>query len=97
MVQAGGQEAVKAAVEMVQNLTRDTMPEAIAVLPGTKSYRDAWEVAVKAAEKYNEPGVYTALHGYEWTSTEKGYNRHRVVIYRGGADQARMMEPYSTS
>ena len=96
MIQAGGQEGVKAAVEIIQGLTQGTMPEALAVLPGTKSYRDAWEVAIKAAEKYNEPGVYTALHGYEWTSTEKGYNRHRVVIYRGGADQARMMEPYST-
>ncbi len=96
MVQAGGQEGVKAAVEIVQGLTEGTMPEALAVLPGTDSYRDAWQVAVKAAEKYNEPGRYTALHGYEWTSTEKGYNRHRVVIYRDGADKASMMDPYST-
>ena len=96
MIQAGGQEGVKAAVEIIQGLTQGTMPEALAVLPGTKTYRDAWEIAITAAEKYNEPGVYTALHGYEWTSTERGYNRHRVVIYRGGADQARVMEPYST-
>ena len=96
MIQEGGQEGVKAAVEIIQGLTQGTMPEALAVLPGTDSYRDAWMVSVDAAEKYNEPGVYTALHGYEWTSTEGGYNRHRVVIYRGGADKASMVEPYST-
>jgi hypothetical protein len=96
MIQEGGQEGVKAAVEIIQGLTQGTMPEALAVLPGTDSYRDAWMVSVDAAEKYNEPGHYTALHGYEWTSTEKGYNRHRVVIYRDGADKASMVMPYST-
>jgi hypothetical protein len=96
MIQAGGQEAVAAAVEIIMSLTEDTMPEALAVLPGSDEYRSAWEVSMDAAEKYNDPGRYTALHGYEWTSTEKGINRHRVVIYRDGADKASMVMPYST-
>ncbi|MBW2580306.1 MAG: DUF3604 domain-containing protein, partial [Deltaproteobacteria bacterium] len=96
MIQEGGQSGMRAAVEIIQGLTQGTMPKALAVLPGTNSYRDAWMVSVNAAEKYNKPGRYTALHGYEWTSTEKGYNRHRVVIYRDGADKASMVEPYST-
>ena len=96
MIQAGGQEGVKAAVEIIQGLTQGTMPEALAVPPGSDAYRNAWEVAMNAAEKYNEPGHYTAFHGYEWTSTEKGLNRHRVVIYRDGANKASMMMPYST-
>ena len=44
---------------------RTVLPEALAVLPGSDDYRDAWEVSVSAAEKYNDPGDYTALHGYE--------------------------------
>ena len=96
MIQEGGQSGVQAAVEIIQGLTQGTMPEALAVLPGTDAYRNAWMVSVNAAEKYNEPGRYTALHGYEWTSTEKGYNRHRVVIYRDGADKASMVDPFST-
>jgi hypothetical protein len=96
MVQAGGQEGVKAAVEIIQSLTMNTMPEALAILPGSDVYRSAWEVSLDAAEKYNEPGRYTALHGYEWTSTESGINRHRVVIYRDDADKASILVPYST-
>ena len=96
MIQAGGQEGVKAAVEIIQSLTMNTMPEALAVLPGSDVYRAAWEVSLDAAEKYNEPGRYTALHGYEWTSTENGINRHRVVIYRDDADKASILVPYST-
>ena len=96
MIQQGGQEAVKVAVEIIQGLTEGTMPEALRMLPGTDGFRSAWEEAVTAAEKYNEPGQYTAFHGYEWTSTTGGYNLHRVVIYRDGGAQAIQLEPYTT-
>ncbi len=96
MVQAGGQEGVKAAVEIVQSLTMNTMPEALASLPGTEAYESAWKVTVDAAEKYNDPGRFTAFIGYEWTSTDKGFNLHRVVVYRDGGGLARQVEPYTT-
>jgi hypothetical protein len=96
MIQAGGQEAVGVAVEIVQALTGGTFPPALASLPGTEAYRSAWETTYKAAEDANEPGEFTALIGYEWTSTEKGFNLHRVVVYRDGADKASVMEPYTT-
>ena len=96
MIRAGGQEAVAAAVEIIQSLTQNSMPEALASLPGSEAYRSAWETTVKAAEKYNEPGRYTAFIGYEWTSTDGGINLHRVLIYRGGGNEALMVEPYTT-
>ncbi|MGI9289898.1 MAG: DUF3604 domain-containing protein [Gammaproteobacteria bacterium] len=96
MVQAGGQEGVKAAVEIIQALTSDSFPEALASFPGSDAYRDAWELTMDAAEKYNDPGVFTAFIGYEWTSTDKGYNLHRVVLYRDDETKASQMEPYTT-
>ena len=81
MVQAGGQSGVQAAVEIIQALTANNFPEALASFPGSDAYRSAWEETVDAAEAYNDPGKFTAFIGYEWTSTDSGYNLHRVVVY----------------
>ena len=89
MIQEGGQSGVAAAVEIVQALTADKFPPALAALPGSDAYRSAWELTINAAEKYNEPGRFTAIIGYEWTSTDSGDNLHRVVVYRDGASSRR--------
>ena len=54
-----------------------------------------WNEVVDAAEKYNEPGNFTAFIGYEWTSLIRGNNLHRVVIYRDNEDKARGTLPYT--
>jgi hypothetical protein len=96
MVMAGGQEGVKAAVEIIVAFSQNEFPPALAALPGSDAYRSAWEVAVNAAEAHNDPGDFTAFIGYEWTSNAAGNNLHRVVIYRDGAHKATMMVPYTT-
>jgi hypothetical protein len=96
MVRAGGQEGVKAAVEIIVAFSQGTFPEKLESLPGSPAYRSAWEETIAAAEKYNEPGRFTAFIGYEWTSNTGGNNLHRVVIFRDGADKAGRMEPYTT-
>ena len=57
----------------------------------------AWEKTVAIADKYNEPGKFTALIGYEWTvNAGGGDNLHRNIIYRDGADKAKAMLPLTT-
>jgi hypothetical protein len=87
---------VKAAVEIIIAFSQGTFPEALASLPGNPAYRSAWEQTIKAAEKYNEPGEFTAFIGYEWTSNTGGNNLHRVVIYRDSGNRAERMEPFVT-
>jgi len=61
----------------------------------TKMVQDMWNVVVDAAEKHNEPGKFTAFIGFEWTSSPKGSNLHRNIIFRNGGDAAKKVLPFS--
>ena len=45
----------------------------------------AWRYVTNMADQYYQPGAFTTLHGFEWTSHPGGDNMHRVVIFRDGA------------
>jgi hypothetical protein len=97
MVQKGGENGVKAALEIIDAFSRGTFPKALMSLPGSEAYRSTWQQIIAAAEKYNEPGRFTAFIGYEWTSqVPPGNNLHRVVVYRDGGDKAIQTEPFTT-
>ena len=54
-----------------------------------------WQRITAAAEKYNEPGRFTAMIGFEWTSSPSGNNLHRNVLFRDGKDKADTIIPLS--
>ncbi|MDJ0848903.1 MAG: DUF3604 domain-containing protein [Myxococcota bacterium] len=54
-----------------------------------------WREFVETADEYNEPGRFTAMTGFEWTSTPDGRNLHRVIVFADGADKTSQVLPYS--
>jgi hypothetical protein len=93
-VNAGGETALMATMDVITSFTSGQIPK---VLLEDKFAQSIWDRYLKTAEAFNEPGRFTAMIGYEWTSTEGGNNLHRNVLYRDGADLARRMLPYTTT
>jgi hypothetical protein len=97
MMKAGGAEAAKAAGEIVSAQANNKLPPMFkdpkVVGPIMKS---VWEKYTATAEKYNEPGKFTAMIGYEWTSVPKGNNLHRNILFRDGKARADQVFPFSS-
>jgi hypothetical protein len=77
------------AMEIVVSLSGDEPP-----IKSDKAVRDAWQAYTALADKYNDPGRFTALIGYEWTAIG-GDNLHRNVIFRGDSSVANRTVPFS--
>jgi len=91
LVKSGTEGALKAYENwMEQNAKRE---DPLAEM--TELKKTMWERETEAAEKYNQPGLFTAFIGFEWTSMPDGNNLHRNVIFRDGKDKADQIVPFS--
>jgi len=97
-LQAGGEASAAAALSLIGTFSQGQIdPQMMAEYsPGGKTYASIWEKVVDAAERFNEPGRFTAFIGFEWTSLVAGNNLHRNVIFREGASKAGQVVPYTT-
>jgi hypothetical protein len=96
--QKGGEAAGKAAFDLITNFSQMTIPAELVkqYSPGSSIYNSLWDKTTKLADRFNDPGRFTALIGYEWTSVPKGFNLHRNVILRDDGIRARMVIPLTT-
>jgi hypothetical protein len=93
----GGAEAGQAAKDMTAMFAQGKVPAALNYQPGNPAYKDTWQDLVAAAEEFNDPGKFSTLIAYEWTSLVKGNNLHRNVIFRDSADKADQVLPFTTT
>jgi hypothetical protein len=56
--------------------------------------RSVWDGVIANAERYNEPGRFTAFIGYEWSSMPGGANLHRIVLFADGAEETSQIVPF---
>ncbi len=91
MIAAGGDSLLAAAVEIVGAFgASEGLPD---ILLDRDFARRTWERYTLTADQFYEPGRFTTLIGFEWTSMPNWNNLHRVVIYRDGSDYARKTLP----
>jgi hypothetical protein len=83
-----------AVLEVINRQSNGNLPKQVM---DPKWMVSAWQKTAATADKYNKPGTFTAMIGYEWTSNAGGGdNLHRNVIYRDDASFAKQMIPFTT-
>ena len=81
--------AFTTAMEIVASLSHEDPP-----IENPSAVRDAWHAYTDLADRYYEPGRFTTIIGYEYT-TRGGFNLHRNVLFRGDASTANLTVPFS--
>ena len=73
-IEQGGEAAANAALNLITTFAQGDLDPAMMAnySPGGKAYQTIWEQVVEAAERANDPGSFTALIGFEWTSLDRG-------------------------
>ncbi|KAA1174489.1 DUF3604 domain-containing protein [Marinobacter salinexigens] len=91
MLQEGGETALNAMFEIHRDINSNNKS-----LTNAKIESSAWGSVTAAADKFNDPGKFTALIGYEWTTMPGGNNLHRVVMFADDASKAGQILPFSS-
>jgi hypothetical protein len=79
--------------EMIGAINTD--PASIMPLNSEAIRKTVWESVVDIAETHNDPGVFTAFIGWEWSSVPDGRNLHRIIFTPDAKDKAMQYLPYS--
>jgi hypothetical protein len=91
MAMSGEDGPFKAAMEVISTISKNQEMMKVPELEQT-----IWDKVCEAADQYNQPGVFTAFIGYEWTSLLEGNNLHRVVIFKDYGPKAKTVVPFSS-
>lgn len=95
MMHESPEQSTLAIAELITAAAEGNVPEAFADPDAAaEATKDIWNTQLSVLDRYNEPGVFSAIAGYEWTVMPNGNNLHRVVMYRDGSDKTRQTVPF---
>ena len=89
MASSDPKEVQQAAVDIISTIAAN---DPVKAFIDPKLLKSNWDDFIKVADKYNDPGKFTTLYAYEWTSIPGGQNMHRNVFFK---DKAAVM-PFSS-
>jgi hypothetical protein len=84
------EEGMQAFYEVLSSAQRNEQ-----LIKSPEAMRTVWERVIGMAEQYNEPGRFTTINGYEWSTNADGNNIHRVVMFRDGPERVKQVVPFS--
>ncbi len=95
MMHESPEQSQLAIAELITAAANGDLPPAMADPEGQKeATTEIWGAQLDLLDRYNEPGTFTALAGFEWTLMPDGNNLHRVVMFRDGSDKTSQVLPF---
>lgn len=67
---------------VLKNARENPVPVHPSFFAGASTIKSAWQIMVETAEQHNDPGVFTAMVGFEWSGAPNGANLHRNILFR---------------
>ena len=93
MLNESQEQSLRAAGEIVDSAANNNFPDSMAETR-QKIVRTSWLDQIETIDRYNRPGEFTAMAGFEWTLMPGGNNLHRVVMFRDGSDRTSQVLPF---
>ena len=94
MLNAGPEQSLRATGELIDAAAHNRLPKAMTDdATAAKRNRSIWNAHIDTVERYNQPGQFTAMLGFEYTLMDGGKNLHRNVIFRDGGERVRTVLP----
>lgn len=95
MMHEGPLQSQRAIAELITAASNGELPEAMRDPENqAKATEEIWTRHLDTIDRFNEPGKFTALAGFEYTLMPDGNNLHRVVMFRDGSARTRQVRPY---
>ncbi|MGQ7829913.1 DUF3604 domain-containing protein [Altererythrobacter sp. Z27] len=95
MLNGGPKTSIRATSEIITAAAGGTLPEQMDINdPDREKDSEIWSAHIKLLDRYNKPGKFTALAGFEYSLLPSGNNLHRVVMFRDGSDRTGKVLPF---
>ncbi len=95
MMHEGPQGSQRAVAELITAAANGSLPAALRDPERqAKATEEIWQEHLKTIDRFNEPGKFTALAGFEYTLMPDGNNLHRVVLFRDGIAKTSQVRPF---
>ncbi|MCB2088772.1 MAG: DUF3604 domain-containing protein [Sphingomonadaceae bacterium] len=95
MMHESPEQSQMAVAEMINRAANGTLPASMTdQAANEEASRDIWTAHLKTIDRFNKPGKFTALAGFEYTLMPGGNNLHRVVMFRDGNDRTSQVIPF---
>ncbi|MEP2235878.1 MAG: DUF3604 domain-containing protein [Alteripontixanthobacter sp.] len=95
MMHESPEQSQRAIGELITAAANGNLPEAMRDPErNEETTREIWSEHLDTLDKFNEPGVFTAIAGFEYSLMPDGNNLHRVVMFRDGSDRTKQVLPY---